>query len=85
MDLELSHIPRLLVFNKTDLVEPDFARASADALSGVLISAKEKKTLSALLKKIETHLWDRFGDICEVQSIATSRSFENPEDASSSS
>jgi GTP-binding protein HflX len=57
VDLGLGSVPRLLVLNKADLVEPEEAAAAAEALGGVAISANDRHTLHPLLARIETHLW----------------------------
>ena len=62
MDLSLSHLPRLLVLNKADKVDAEFARTRAEALQGVAISARDKTTLPALLQRIEHLLWHRLRD-----------------------
>lgn len=60
-DLELSHIPRLLVFNKADLVDKEtiaaLLRQTTDNRHyAVAVSALEQKTLTPMLEKIGTLL-----------------------------
>lgn len=62
MDLGLEKIPRLVVLNKADLVDPEDAQGEAIALNAVLTSALDKKSLSALLQKVEEHIWDKAKD-----------------------
>ncbi len=53
----LGDIPRLLAFNKADLVEPVEAQNLARRFCAVLISANDPSTLGGLLKGLETRLW----------------------------
>ncbi|MBN2344632.1 MAG: GTPase HflX [Deltaproteobacteria bacterium] len=62
MDLGLEKIPRLIVLNKADLVDPEVARMEAAALNAVVTSALDKKTLGNLLKKVEAHIWHKAKD-----------------------
>ena len=61
VDLGLTHIPRLLVFNKVDLIEPlegeSLARNYPEAL---FVSATNRETTRALLDRIATLLADRW-------------------------
>ncbi|MDJ0762075.1 MAG: GTPase HflX [Myxococcota bacterium] len=57
IDLELAETPRLLVFNKMDLVSEKTAQEAAVDTTSVAISAKSRETFRPLLKQIETHLW----------------------------
>ncbi|MBN2717578.1 MAG: GTPase HflX [Deltaproteobacteria bacterium] len=59
MDLGLEKIPRLIVLNKADLVDPEEARIEAAALKGVLTCASDKRSLAELLTRIEDHIWHR--------------------------
>jgi GTP-binding protein HflX len=56
-EIGLDRIPRLLVFNKADLVNPLWARAMAARFDGVVCSAINKDTFSQLLKRIEERIW----------------------------
>jgi GTPase len=62
MDLKLEKIPRLIVLNKVDLVAPEEARMEAVALNAVTASAHDKRSLDALLREIEDHIWHHTGD-----------------------
>jgi GTPase len=62
MDLKLEKIPRLIVLNKVDLVAPEEARMEAAALNAVTTSAHDKRSLDALLREIEDHIWHHTGD-----------------------
>jgi len=55
-DLSLSHIPRLLVFNKQDLVEPEIVRNLCHNFEAISISANAPETLGILLTQIEERL-----------------------------
>ncbi len=62
MDLKLEKIPRLIVLNKVDLVAPEEARMEAAALNAVTTSAHDKRSLDALLREIEDHIWHHTRD-----------------------
>jgi GTP-binding protein HflX len=56
-EIGLDHIPRLMVFNKVDLVNPLWSRAIAKRFGGVTCSATDKKTFGPLLGEIERRMW----------------------------
>lgn len=56
-EIELDTIPRLLVFNKADLVDPVEAANIARRFDAVLISATDPATLGGLMKELEKRLW----------------------------
>ena len=58
-ELGLSEIPELLVCNQIDRMEPDEARAIADRLRGIAVSATARTGLSELLASAEKLLWGR--------------------------
>ncbi|MBI4512318.1 MAG: GTPase HflX [Deltaproteobacteria bacterium] len=55
--LGLAEKPRLLVFNKQDLLPADEVQARARSWAGLPISASDPLTLAPLLEKIEEELW----------------------------
>lgn len=56
-ELDLAHLPRLLVYNKSDLVDPsDRERLVHGRSDSLLISALERETTRALLERIATEL-----------------------------
>lgn len=55
--LDIEHINRLIVFNKSDLLPEGFAARVAAAHDGIAISAKDQKTLLPLLERMETILF----------------------------
>ncbi len=57
LELGLDHIPRLVVFNKVDLVNPLWAKIIAARFNGVVCSAIHPETFGALLGAIEKRLW----------------------------
>ena len=61
LEIGLDQIPRLLVFNKVDLVNSLWARAIALRLDGVTCAATDKGTLGALLERIEREVWPGSG------------------------
>ncbi|MHB8843479.1 MAG: GTPase HflX [Nitrospirota bacterium] len=56
-EIGLDGIPRLMVFNKVDLVNPLWAKAIAARFDGVTCSAIDPETLSELMRKIEERVW----------------------------
>ncbi len=59
VDLDLIRIPRLLVFNKADKVDPLFVNSKCNRFGGVSISAIDRATLPRLLEAIEGTLWKK--------------------------
>ncbi len=55
-DLELSKLPRLLVFNKTDLLEPEAVERLRERHDALCISARERSSLTPLLEEIDARL-----------------------------
>jgi GTPase len=56
-DLELAHVPRLLVFNKADRLEPGEAAHLAAGRGGIAVSANDRNTLEPLLLAIEERIF----------------------------
>jgi len=56
-EIGLGHIPRQLVFNKIDLVNPLWARGIANRFNGIACAAINSDTFVPLLKEIEYRLW----------------------------
>jgi GTPase len=56
-EIGLDEIPRLVVLNKVDLVNPLWAKAIASRFSGVTCSAIDKGTFGDLLQAIEKQVW----------------------------
>jgi len=56
-EIGLDHIPRILVFNKIDLVNPSWAKVIAARYRGVLCSAVHPHTFRPLLQEIEKSIW----------------------------
>jgi len=52
-DLNLDGIPRLMVFNKMDLVSPDAAVEVARLYDGVALSAHDRQTLQPLIDRLQ--------------------------------
>jgi GTP-binding protein HflX len=55
-DLHLADIPRLLVLNKADLVDPSVARGHAGRYDGVLVSAAKRTGFADLIQAAEERL-----------------------------
>jgi GTP-binding protein HflX len=74
-ELELDAIPRVIVYNKADLLEPGEARILARSHPGaVLLSATRRETTRALLERIASELAERW-----VRSAKTPPSPESAE------
>ncbi len=56
-EIGLDHIPRLVVLNKVDLVNPLWARSMAARFDAVLCSAINPDSFSELLGEIEKRVW----------------------------
>jgi GTP-binding protein HflX len=56
-EIGLDRIPRLIVLNKVDLVNPLWARAIAKRFGGVTCSAIDQTTFGPLLGDIERRIW----------------------------
>jgi GTP-binding protein HflX len=57
VELGLSLVPRLMVWNKADRIAPGHAASMAQAESGVAVSATDRSSLGPLLAKLEQLLW----------------------------
>jgi GTP-binding protein HflX len=57
MDLGLHQVPRLLVFNKSDLLAVDERITDAEQHQAVAISALNRSTFKPLMDEIERYLW----------------------------
>jgi len=58
-DLNLADKPRVYVFNKIDRIGQEEAEYLGLRFHAVTVSARDRKTLSALLGAIESHIFDR--------------------------
>jgi GTP-binding protein HflX len=56
VDLELDQIPRLMVFNKSDLVEQEEIENLCRVYGGVAISANDRSTLGPLVSEVGSRL-----------------------------
>jgi GTP-binding protein HflX len=56
-DLGLGETPRLLVYNKSDLLQPEEREALEDDRRVLLVSAQDPPSTRPLLAAIEEHLW----------------------------
>jgi GTP-binding protein HflX len=60
-ELELGHIPRIVVYNKADAIDPDVARRLALGQKDVaVVSARQRETTRVLLDMIAARLRDRW-------------------------
>jgi len=67
-EIGLDHIPKLVVFNKADLVNPFWAKAIASRFNGVVCSAIKPDTFGDLLQEIEKRVWSEEGSQPSVRS-----------------
>ncbi len=58
VELDLSHLPRMMVFNKADNVPANVAAALARAHDGVAVSALDLRSLTPLLSRMEHYLFE---------------------------
>lgn len=65
-DLHLGNKPRLLVFNKTDLIPPDETAYLSQRFQAIAVSAVDNSTFSPLLSAIEAHIFDEKRDAAKV-------------------
>jgi GTP-binding protein HflX len=56
-DLELHEIPRLLVFNKIDLIPAEVVAALCRRYEGVPVSARDRASFEPLLRELEERFW----------------------------
>ena len=56
-DLELHEIPRLLVFNKVDLVPPEVVAAVCRRFEALPVSARDRTSFEPLLHELEERFW----------------------------
>ncbi len=56
-DLELERLPRLLVFNKTDLVPPEEAKALCRRFGAIPVSALRRESFLPLLAELQRRFW----------------------------
>jgi GTP-binding protein HflX len=56
-EIGLDDIPRLLVFNKTDRLDPAIAANLARRFGAIAVAAIDRTTLGGLLKALELRLW----------------------------
>jgi len=57
-EFELTELPRLVVFNKSDLAPPGVANGLARAMNGVAVSAMRSETLKTLATRVEHLLFE---------------------------
>ncbi len=56
-DLDLGHIPHLLVFNKIDLVDPEECEALCRRFKAVAVCAKNRRSFETLLDQLQQRFW----------------------------
>ncbi len=62
LELELDRLPRMLVFNKIDLLPPDEAAALCRRFDAVPVSARDRSTFGPLLEKLRRRFWPEEGE-----------------------
>ena len=68
-ELGLDRIPRLVIFNKVDIVSPLWAKVIASRFNGVVCSAIDPGTFEGLLKEIEKRVWGEERAELQVTSV----------------
>ena len=58
-DLEMDHMPRLMVLNKIDLVAPEVVTNLARFHQAVPIAARDRRTLPRLIERLQDVIWDQ--------------------------
>jgi GTP-binding protein HflX len=58
-ELDMDHLPRLMVFNKKDLVSPDVATNLTRLHHAVAISARDRQTLLPLVERMQEVIWEQ--------------------------
>jgi len=66
-ELDLTTIPKVLVFNKEDKVDSSFIRQSCRRYNAIAISALKGKNLSSLISRIEGMLWKGMDPIVHLR------------------
>jgi GTP-binding protein HflX len=69
-ELSLDGVPRLVVYNKADALEPFEAQEQARAHGGVAVSALERDTLRPLLARMQELLFVARGEVSEELSFS---------------
>ncbi|MFM2419263.1 MAG: GTPase HflX [Pseudomonadota bacterium] len=65
-ELELDQVPRLMVLNKSDALDPDDVERRARDYGGVPVSALDKRTLRPLLERMEHMLFVARGESADL-------------------
>jgi len=66
-DLGLDRIPRLLVFNKIDLVDPDEVDGLARRFEAIPVSARQRQTFGPLLAELQRRFWPEERELVDKQ------------------
>ena len=61
--LDLGHLPRLLVFNKIDQADPVEVTALCRRYRAIAVSALQRPTFTALLEELECRVWPREAEV----------------------
>jgi len=65
VDLDLGHIPRLLVFNKIDLVDRDEREALCRRFDAIGVCAQDRRSFDMLLSQLQQRFWQE-DDLLEL-------------------
>jgi GTPase len=65
-DLELERIPRILVFNKIDLLAAEEARALARRFSALAVCARDRASFAPLLAELQRRFWSEQGELLDT-------------------
>jgi len=75
-DLDLGHIPRLLVFNKVDRQDPEVARVLSEKHGAVCLSALRPESLDPFFRALERRLWEEKDSRGETVKLTNMDSFD---------
>ncbi|MEA3465898.1 MAG: GTPase HflX [Thermodesulfobacteriota bacterium] len=71
-DLDLGHIPQLLVFNKIDLVSADECAAWCRRFKAVAVCAQDRRSFDQLLNQLQQRFWpDAQSEYAEIEDGST--------------
>jgi GTP-binding protein HflX len=61
-DLDLGHIPRLLVFNKIDNIDPQECRELCRRFAAIAVCARDRQSFTDLLDALQSRFWPEESD-----------------------
>lgn len=70
-ELNMDHLPRLLVLNKADLMDEEVAANLARLHQAVAISARDRRTLPQLIEHMQDVIWEQLHDDPRLAAAST--------------